>query len=262
MKNILAVYIRELKSYFSSQIFYVVSAVYIFAIGYMFRNAFFRFASESMRRLRYVWDYGSANVELININTVSLHTFQYMNFFLLLIVPMLTMRLYAEEKKSGTMELLMTSPITTTQVLLGKFFSCLTIYSLMVILTTSFMVILIIQSGGQLDIGPVISSYLGTFLLGAAIIPIGIFSSSLTENQIVAAVITLSVILGLWVLVFSSQFFDYPINNFITFVSLSVHLNSFTLGFIGVKHIFYYLSMSIFWLTLSWMSVESSRWRQ
>ena len=262
MRNISAVYIRELKSYFSSQIFYVISAVYIFVIGYMFRNAFFRFASESMRRLRYIWSYGSENADLVNVNVVSIQTFQYINFILLLIVPMLTMRLYAEEKKSGTMELLMTSPITTTQVLLGKFFSCLTIYSLMVILTGFFMVILTIQSNNQLDIGPVISSYIGTFLFGAAVIPIGIFSSSLTENQIVAAVITLSVILGLWILIFSAQFFNYPINDFISFLSLSEHLNSFTLGFIGVKHVFYYLSMSIFWLTLSWMSVESARWRQ
>ena len=209
-----------------------------------------------------MWDYGSANVDLINVNAVSIQTFQYMNFILLLIVPMLTMRLYAEEKKNGTMELLMTSPITTTQVLLGKFFSCFTIYSLMVMLTSFFMVILIIQSKGQVDIGPVISSYFGTFLFGAAIIPIGIFSSSLTENQIVAAVISLSVILGLWVLIFSAQFFDYPINEFISFISLSEHLNSFSLGFIGARHVVYYLSISIFWLALSWMSVESARWRQ
>ncbi len=185
-----------------------------------------------------------------------------MNLFMLIIVPMLTMRLYAEEKKSGTMELLMTSPITTSQVLLGKFFSCFTIYTLMVMLTSFFMVILTIQSNGQLDIGPVISSYLGTLLLGVAIIPIGIFSSSLTENQIVAAIITLSVILGLWILDISAQFFNYPINEFILFASISEHLNSFTLGFIGIKHIFYYLSVSVFWLTLSWMNVESARWRQ
>lgn len=132
----------------------------------------------------------------------------------------------------------------------------------MVMLTSFFMGILIIQSKGQVDIGPVISSYFGTFLFGAAIIPIGIFSSSLTENQIVAAVITLFVILGLWVLIFSAQFFDYPINEFISFISLSEHLNSFTLGFIGMRHVVYYLSISIFWLTLSWMSIESTRWRQ
>ena len=262
MKNILAVYTRELKSYFSSQIFYIISAVFIFVTGNMFKNVFFEFATESMRQLRYKWDYGEAGINFINVNLVTLQTFNYMNFILLLIVPLLTMRLYAEEKKSGTMELLMTSPITTTQVLLGKFFSCLTIYTLMVLLTSSFMVIAAIQSKGQLDLMPVIASYCGTLLFGAAIIPIGMFSSSLTENQIVAAVLSLSIILGLWILIFSAQFFNYPFNDFVAFISLPEHLESFTRGFVGMKHIVYYMSMSLFWLMLTGMSVESSRWRQ
>ncbi|HDY89805.1 MAG TPA: hypothetical protein ENH82_17025, partial [bacterium] len=207
-------------------------------------------------------DYGEAGIRFININLVSLQTFNYMNFILLLIVPLLTMRLYAEEKKSGTMELLMTSPITTTQVLLGKFFSCFSIYTLMVFLSASFMVIMAIQSKGQLDLAPVIASYCGTILFGAAIIPIGMFSSSLTENQIVAAVISLSLVLGLWILIFSAQFFNYPFNDFIAYISLPEHLESFTRGFIGIKHVVYYLSMSLFWLALTGMSVESSRWRQ
>jgi len=262
MKNIFAVYIRELKSYFSSQIFYIISAVFIFVTGNMFKNVFFEFASESMRQLRYKWDYGEAGINFINVNLVTLQTFNYMNFILLLIVPLLTMRLYAEEKKSGTMELLMTSPITTTQVLLGKFFSCFTIYTLMVLLTASFMVIAAIQSKGQLDLAPVITSYCGTLLFGAAIIPIGMFSSSLTENQIVAAVISLSIVLGLWILIFSAQFFNYPFNDFVAFISLAEHLESFTRGFVGIKHIVYYISMSLFWLMLTGMNVESSRWRQ
>ena len=156
----------------------------------------------------------------------------------------------------------MTSPITTTQVLLGKFFSCLSIYTLMVLLTASFMIITAIQSKGQLDLGPVITSYFGTLLYGTAIIPIGMFSSSLTENQIVAAVISLSIILGLWILIFSAQFFNYPFNDFVAYISLSEHLESFGRGFVGIKHIVYYLSMSLFWLVLTGMFVESARWRQ
>jgi len=262
MKNIIAVYSRELKSYFSSQIFYIISAVFVFVVGYMFKNVFFEFATRSMRQLRYKWDYGDTGIDFININMVSLQTFNYINFLLLLIVPLLTMRLYAEEKKSGTMELLMTSPITTTQVLLGKFFSCLTIYTFMVILTSAFMVIMAIQSRGQLDFAPVVASYIGTLLYGAAIIPIGMFSSSFTENQIVAAVVSLSLLLGLWLLIFSAQFLNYPYNDFVAFLSLPEHLESFNRGFVGVKHAVYYLSMSLFWLTLTGMTVESARWRQ
>ncbi len=262
MRNILAVYVRELKSYFSSEIFYVISAVFIFVIGYMFKNVFFEFAAQSMKLLRYRWSYGDVNLDLINVNTVSLQTFQYMNFILLLIVPLLTMRLYAEEKKIGTMELLMTSPITTSQVLLGKFLSCLTIFGSMLALTIPFMIILAVQSKGQLDPAPVIGSYFGTLLFGSAIIPIGMFSSSLTENQIIAAVVSLSIMLGFWLLIFSAQFFDSPFNEFVAFISLPEHLESFTMGFIGVKHIVYYLSMSLFWLTITGMNVESTRWRQ
>src|SRR3989339_741437 len=150
MQNMLAVYKRELGSYFTSQIFYIISAVFIFVIGNMYKNVFFEFAQKSMQLLKYPWNYGDANLNFINVNVVSMQTFQYMNFILLLIVPLLTMRLYAEEKKSGTMELLMTSPITTTQVLIGKFLSCFTIYSFMVMLTVAFMVILNIQANGQL----------------------------------------------------------------------------------------------------------------
>ena len=262
MRNVLAVYFKELKSYFSSQIFYIISAVFMIVIGNTFKNEFFKFAMDSMRIVKYVMEFSGSGVEFINVNAVSFKTFNFINFILLLIVPLLTMRLYAEEKKNGTMEFIMTSPITTLQVLLGKFFSCLTIYSLMVMLTVSFMIILSVQSDGQLDVRPVISSYLGTILLGAAIIPIGIFFSSVTENHIISAFMSMSVLLALWILIFSAQFFSFPFNEFIAFISISEHLDSFKRGFIGVRHIIYFISMSIFWMTLSWMSVESTRWRQ
>jgi ABC-2 type transport system permease protein len=215
-----------------------------------------------MRIVKYVLESGESGVEFINVSAVSYITFSFINFIFILIVPLLTMRLYAEEKKNGTMELIMTSPITTLQVLLGKFFSCLTIYTLMVMLTVSFMVILTILSDGQLDLRPVISSYCGTILMGAAIIPVGIFFSSLTENQIVSAFMSLSILLALWILIYSSDFFSFPYNEIVAFLSISEHLDSFKRGFIGMRHVVYYVSMSIFWITLSWMSVESTRWRQ
>jgi ABC-2 type transport system permease protein len=262
MRNIAAVYLRELRSYFSSQIFYIIAAVFILVLGNLFRNIFFEFATKSMQIFNTVFTKGDAGVTLINVNGVSKQAFQYMIFFLMLITPFLTMRLYAEERKSGTIELLMTSPITTTQILLGKFFSCFTIYSLMVILTIPFMIILFVQSRGQLDINPVISSYCGTLLLGMALIAIGLFGSSLTENQIVAAMVSFSINMGLYMLVFSAQFFSKPYSDLIAFFSLSDHLNSFILGFIGIKHIVYYFSMTLFWLVVTGMIFESARWRQ
>ncbi len=262
MRNIIAVFKRELKSYFSSQIIYVISAVFMLVIGSLFRQAFFEFASRSMRILQYQYNYGSGNVEFINVNSVSLGLFNYINFIFLLIIPLLTMRLYSEEKKSGTIELLMTSPITSMEIMIGKFLSCFSVYSIMLFLTAAYMVILAIQSHGQLDLRPIISSYAGTFLFGAAIIPIGMFFSSTTENQIVAGFTTISAGLALWILVFSAPLFSPPFDSIVSFLSPASHLDFFKLGMFGLEDIVYFLSMSLFWLVLTWMSVESTRWRQ
>ncbi|MCE5251820.1 ABC transporter permease [bacterium] len=261
MRNALAVYTREIKSYFVSPIFYVIATVFMLVVGNVFKDNFFNFSTETMQLLRRVSNYGG-EIPMRNINMVATNVFTFMNFLFLLIVPLLTMRLYAEEKKTGTMELLMTSPITTAQVLIGKFLSCLTIYVLMMLLTLAFMIIMMIQSNGKLDWGPVLSSYLGSLLLGCAIISIGMFFSSLTENQIVAATVSISFFMGLWLLVFSARFLAPPFNELVRYLSLSEHLDSFVQGFIGIKHIAYYLSMTIFWLFLTGINVESARWRQ
>ncbi|MDP2984070.1 MAG: ABC transporter permease subunit [Candidatus Latescibacter sp.] len=261
MRNALAVYVREVRSYFVSPIFYILAFVFMIVVGNVFKDTFFAFANQTMDYLRMAQNYKTA-IPMMYVNMVAGTVFTYINFLFLLIVPLLTMRLYAEEKKTGTMELLMTSPITTTQVMLGKFFSALTIYTLMLVLTMAFNVIMMIESGGKLEWGPVFSSYLGTILLGSAIISIGMFFSSLTENQIVAAAVTISAIMGLWLLFATSQYLNPPYNTFVRYLSFPEHLDSFTQGFIGIKHIFYFLSVTVFGLFLTGISVESARWRQ
>ena len=261
MRNFWAVYTRELKSYFVSPIFYILATVFMFIVGNTFKDTFFNFATTTMRQLRMVTNYGGS-IQIMNVNNVLVSLLTFMNFVFLLIVPLLTMRLYAEEKKNGTMELLMTSPITTTQVLLGKFFSCLTIYFMIMIMTLSFNIIMMVYSQGKLDWGPVISGYAGTLLLGSTIIAIGMFFSSLTENQIVAAAITTTFLMGLWLLIYTANYLKPPLNYFISYLSLTEHLDSFATGFVGIKHIMYYLSMTTFWLFLTGITVESARWRQ
>jgi ABC-2 type transport system permease protein len=261
MRNFWAVYTRELRSYFVSPIFYILATVFVIVVGNNFKDTFFSFASFTMNAMIRATNYGG-QVPLVSVNTVASGMFTFMNFIFILIVPLLTMRLYAEEKKNGTMELLMTSPITTTQILMGKFFSCLTIYFFMMIMTISFAVIMMIYSRGKLDWGPVFSSYGGTLLLGATLISVGMFFSSLTENQIVAAAVTIAFIMGLWLLIYTARFLSPPLNHFIRYFSLAEHLDSFTSGFVGLKHIAYYFSMTIFWLFVTGISVESARWRQ
>jgi ABC-2 type transport system permease protein len=261
MRNTLAVYVREVRSYFVSPIFYILAFVFMVVVGNMFKDAFFAFATETMRSLRISQNYRTS-IPMISVNMVARQMFSYVNFMFLLVVPLLTMRLYAEEKKSGTMEFLMTSPITTGQVLMGKFFSALTIYFLMLVPTVAFSIIMMIESNGKLDWGLVASSYLGSILLGGAIIPIGMFFSSLTENQIVAAATTTATIMGLWLLIQTSRFLDPPFSDLIRYLSLSDHLEYFVNGFISVKHIAYFLSVTAFGLFMTGITVESARWRQ
>ncbi len=261
MRNAFAVYVREVRSYFTSPIFYILAFVFMMVVGNTFKDSFFSFAADTMRLLRMAQNYRTP-IPLRSVNMVAQQMFSYINFLFLLVVPLLTMRLYAEERKNGTMELLMTSPITTAQALLGKFFSALTIYSVMLALTLSFNIIMMIKSGGRLDWGPVASSYLGSLLLGGAIISIGMFFSSLTENQIVAAATTLATIMGLWLLIQTSRFLDPPFSDFVKYLSISEHMESFTIGFIGVQHIVYFLSVILFGLFMTGITVESARWRQ
>ena len=262
MRNAHAVYVREIKSYFVSPIFYIIATVFMLVVGNTFKDNFIRFAMITMQSLRQATNTGG-EIPLYNINSyVVPNMFAYMNYMFLLFVPLLTMRLYAEEKKTGTMELLMTSPITTTQVLAGKFFSCLTIYFFMMSLTIAFVIIMMFQSNFKLDWGPVLSGYLGSLLLGTAIISIGMFFSSLTENQIVAAAVSITIIMVLWLLIHSARFLTPPLNRIISYISLSDHLDSFTYGFVGIKHIVYFISMTVFWLFLTGINVESARWRQ
>ena len=146
---------------------------------------------------------------------------------------------------------------------MGKFLSCYTIYALLTALTGLFMFLLAFFSRGGLDLGPIFTSYIGTLLLGLAIIPVGMFFSSLTENQIVAAFSALTSLLVLWILIIMvSRLFGYPVSQAIAYISLADHLDYFKLGYFGIRHVVYYLSTSLFWLVLTWMSIESARWRQ
>ena len=261
MRTFWAVYQRELKSYFYSPIFYILAAVFLIVVGNTFKDAFIAFANQTMQILVQVKNY-QTEVPLMSVNSIAARLSTLLNFNFLLIVPLLTMRIYAEEKKNGTMELLMTSPTTTTQVLFGKFLSCLTVYTVMMLLTVVFHVLIDFYSKGNLDWGPVWSGYLGSFLFGSTIIAIGMFFSSVTENQIIAAALALTFSTGLWMLIFTTALLSYPLNVAIMYFSPSDHIDSFIDGFIGIKHIVYFLTMTSFWLVLTGISVESARWRQ
>ncbi|MDP6984588.1 MAG: ABC transporter permease, partial [Candidatus Latescibacteria bacterium] len=204
MRNLWAIYTKELRSYFVSPVAYVIAGVFLFLSGYLFRNILMQFnfwCIQFSQRAQFMQG-GMPNLNLNEM--VVTQFFGVMDFIWLLVVPMLTMRLLAEEKKNGTMELLMTSPISTVEILLGKFFACLTLYMTIVALTLVYCGIL--ELYGDPDWGPIWSAYLGYLLLGGTFIGVGMLASSVTENQIVAVLLAFGALLMLWLIDWSASF--------------------------------------------------------
>jgi ABC-2 type transport system permease protein len=178
---------------------------------------------------------------------------------LLFILPLLTMRLFAEEKKQGTIELLLTYPTRDLAVVLAKFAACLAVYTLMLALTALYPVLLVVYA--QPEMGPIVAGYAGLFLLGAAFIALGALASSLTENQIVAAAISFGLLLIFWVIGWSSQFASGNVGRLIAHLSLLDHFESFPKGVIDTKDVIFYLNFMVLCLFLTLRSLESHRWR-
>jgi len=261
MRNFFAVYTKEMRSYFVSPIAYVIAGVFLFLSGYLFRNLLMQFNFWCLQFAQRSQMMGMGGMPNLNLNEmVVTNFFAVMDFIWLLVVPMLTMRLFAEEKKSGTIELLMTSPISTVQVLLGKFFACLSLYALIVALTLVYCVILEIY--GSPDWGPIFSGYLGYLLLGGTFISVGILASALTENQIVAVLLSFGMLLLLWLIDWSASFAGPTAAKILQYLSFIEHLQDFQRGVIDTKDVIFYLSFIFFGLFLTTRVLESRRWRR
>jgi ABC-2 type transport system permease protein len=260
MRNFLAIYNKEMRSYFVSPVAYVIAGVFLFLSGYLLRNILMQF---NFWCLQFSQQQGMAGMGMptLNLNEmVVTQFFAVMDFIWLMVVPMLTMRLIAEEKKSGTIELLMTSPLSTAEIILGKFFACFTLYTLIVALTLVFCAILEIY--GEPDWGPIFTAYLGYLLLGGTFIGVGLLASSLTENQIVAVMLSFGLLLLLWLIDWSASFAGPTAAKILQYVSIIQHLRDFQRGVIDTKDVIFYLSFIFFSLFLTSRIIESRRWRR
>ena len=260
MRNFIAVYTKEMRSYFVSPVAYVIAGVFLFLSGYLFRNILMQF---NFWCLQFSQQQGMAGMGMptLNLNEmVVTQFFAVMDFIWLMVVPMLTMRLIAEEKKSGTIELLMTSPISTVEIILGKFFACFSLYTIIVALTLVFCAILEIY--GDPDWGPIFTAYLGYMLLGGTFIGVGLLASSLTENQIVAVLLSFGLLLLLWLIDWSASFAGPTAAKILEYVSIIQHLRDFQRGVIDTKDVIFYLSFIFFSLFLTSRIIESQRWRR
>ena len=174
-------------------------------------------------------------------------------------VPIITMRSFAEEKKSGTYELLLTSPLTVTQIVMGKFLGSLFFIFVMIMLTGIYPAILLFY--GNPELGILASGYLGLFLLGMVFISVGLFTSSLTENQIVAAVTCFVILLLLYVLSWPSETAGAALGDILKYLSVIEHFSEMVKGLIDTRSLVYFLSIIFLSLFLTHRSVEASRWR-
>ena len=250
MKVLFTVLKRELKSYFSSPVAYIILVVFLVLSGVFFFLYLQSFISSQFDPRFQLFK------EKLNLNEFVVRPYLgTISVVLLLMIPVISMRLIAEEKKNYTSELLFTSPIRVVQIVLGKFLAPLTLFLIMLILSAIHLLILTLY--GNPDLGPVLSGYLGLFLLGASFLSIGLFASSLTENQIVAAVISFGILLVFWILGASSD----ADSSVLGYLSIINHFDNFTKGVIEVKDVVYYLSFSFFGLFLTQVTLDSERWR-
>ena len=253
MRNVITIARRELQAYFASPIAYVVIGFFALLFGYFFYTLLWYFERQSMQVAM-----GSGMT--MNINQMLIGpVFMNVSVIVLFVMPMITMRTYAEEKRSGTIELLLTSPLTDLQIILGKFLGALTLYAVM--LAVTFLHIGVLFWYGDPEWKPVATGYLGLLLMGACFISAGLLISSLTKNQIVAGMVTFAVFLMLWVINWIGQSLGPTGQSIVTHLSITDHLDDFARGIIDTKHLIYYVSFIAFGLFLTAKSVDSERWR-
>ena len=253
MRNVLAIAGKELRGYFASPIGYVLVGFYALLFGWFFYTLVAFFERQSMQMMG--GPGGSLNVNQMLISPLLMNA----TVIMLLVFPLITMRTYAEEKRSGTMELLLTSPITDWEIILGKFLGALGLFAAMLAVTLAHIAVLFMF--GSPEWKPIATGYLGLLLMGASFLALGLFISSLTRNQIVAGMITFSVFLLLWVINWVSTFVGPTAQTVLNYLSITEHFDDFAKGIIDTKHVVYYLSFIAMGLFLTMKSVDSERWR-
>ena len=254
VRNILAIAGKELRSYFASPMAYIIIGLFALLFGVFF-NAFLQAFLDESQRTAMMGSGGALNVNERMIRGVLLNA----AIIILFVMPMITMRTYAEEKRSGTIELLLTSPLTDVQIILGKFIGAMGLFAAMLLVT--LIDIAILFRLGNPEWKPVVTGYLGLLLMGGCFVAVGLLISSFTKNQIVAGFMTFAVFLLLWVINWFGENAGPRAREVLSFLSITEHLEDFTRGIIDTKHIVYYLSFITFGLFLTAKSVDSERWR-
>lgn len=235
MRRIWAICRKELTISFASPVAYIVGAVFLLFSGYFFTFLAVRVQEAHLRFL-----------------------FQNMAIILLLVCPLITMRSFAEEMKLGTFELLMTSPIRLSELVLGKFLGALLFFLILVVIMGQYAAFLF--AFGDPDKWPLVTSYLGFILMGASFLAVGVFASSLTDNQIVACIISLGILLGIWIVGWLGDVVPGAGGRFLEALSLINRQDNFLKGILDTGDVLYYLSATGLFLFLTVRSLDWRRW--
>jgi ABC-2 type transport system permease protein len=246
---------KEMRLYFTSPIAWVILTIFTLITGYFFYSIFAYYTLASMQSMMNPMMAREMNVT----DSVLRPLFSNISVILLLLMPLVTMRLFAEERRSGTIELLLTYPIRDGAVLLGKYLAALAMYGVMLALTLVYPALVLYFT--RVEWGVLATGYLGLLLMGATFLAVGIFASSLTENQIVASVITFGVLLIFWVIGWSADYAGGPWGRVLSHISLLEHFDSFAKGVLDTKDILYYVNFTIVALFLTLRSLEARRWK-
>ncbi|MCL5004902.1 MAG: ABC transporter permease subunit [Acidobacteria bacterium] len=257
MRNILAVAGKELRSYFHSPIAYLVMAVYSVLCGFFFYSFTATYVVQTFR----MQAMGGMGMPSMTINDYVIRPLfeGVLAIVLLLLIPLITMRLYAEEKRSGTIELLLTSPITDLQIILGKFLGALLLYGTMIVITFGYLGVLFIY--GNPFAKPLIAQAVGLFLFGGALLALGMWISTFTKNQIIAAVVSFAVFLLFYVLNWVTAYSSGAVSRVLAYLSLTTHFDAFSKGVVDLKDLVYYLSVIVLGIFLTARSVEALKGR-
>ncbi len=265
MRAIWVIFVKELKAYFLSPVAYIVLTGFALLSGWLFYQLLERFIRITTIQQGYMVG-GQIIREWTLADDLMIPLYKNLSVLFIIMIPAITMRLFAEEKKLKTEELLFTSPLRTSHILLGKYLASVVLISVLLIPVAIFPA-LIYHYGSQPDMGPILGGYLGLFLLGFVLAAMGIFTSSLTENQIVAFIFCAVLEMFFFTIGLAAgtvgriRIFSVPIDfgRVIWELSLYEHFDSFTTGLIGLSDIFYFLSLIIFFLFVTRYSAASSR---
>ncbi len=256
MKPVTTILAKELRCYFVSPIVYVIAAVFLGLVGLLSYWAVVNASGQALRMMQISNTYAQINLNELVFRPV----FYSMNLVLMFVLPLLTMRTFAEERKLRTFELLLTSPVGINEIVSAKFLSVVVIYLILLVLTG--LIPLVLSAYVSFNWDPIWTGFLALLLQGAFMLAIGVVASAMTENQIIAAFLSFGIILLIWLLgLFATVLGDSTLGQVLSYISFTEHYDRLVRGLVNMKDIVYYLSgMAFMWFTAHQV-IDAHRWK-